>query len=144
MIRKKGGTSTFGERCTTESQEGFWAIFKYEYGPTFYFTCGILGHSDRFCPQLFVVPADKIVKPYGAGMRAQPRRRNHLIGSKWLITGAEEDDSFTGGATGPDSFSSINVQGQSSSLGGVMTTNQGISIEEGQMRWVLMGLMEWA
>uniref|UniRef100_A0A803PB73 Reverse transcriptase domain-containing protein n=1 Tax=Cannabis sativa TaxID=3483 RepID=A0A803PB73_CANSA len=112
----------------TAAEEGFWAIFKYEYGPTFYFTCGILGHSDRFCPQLFVVPADKIVKPYGAGMRAQPRRRNHLIGSKWLITGAEEDDSFTGGATGPDSFSSINVQGQSSSLGGVMTTNQGISI----------------
>ncbi|KAF4350766.1 hypothetical protein F8388_026476, partial [Cannabis sativa] len=60
-------------------------------------------------------------------MRAQPRRRNHLIGSKWLRTGEDEDDSFNGGATGPGLVHPINAHGQISSSGGVMSTNQGIS-----------------
>uniref|UniRef100_A0A803PW48 Reverse transcriptase domain-containing protein n=1 Tax=Cannabis sativa TaxID=3483 RepID=A0A803PW48_CANSA len=50
----------------------------------FFFTCGILGHSDGYCPTLFTTPPDKIVKPYGMFMRAQPCHRNHKIGAKWL------------------------------------------------------------
>ncbi|XP_060970043.1 uncharacterized protein LOC115713657 [Cannabis sativa] len=100
-------------------------MFKYEYVPTLFFVEYWVIRIG--CPHCSLYFLDKIVKPYGAGMRAQPRRRNHLIGSKWLRTGEDEDDSFNGGATGPGSVHSINAQGQISSSGGVMSTNQGIS-----------------
>lgn len=31
----------------------FWVNFKYENVPSFCFICGIIGHSERFCGQLF-------------------------------------------------------------------------------------------
>lgn len=61
-----------------------WANFKYEGVPTFCFICGIIGHSDKFCDRLFDTPVEEIEKPYGAWMRADPRRRSLLTGSKWL------------------------------------------------------------
>ncbi|XP_062094288.1 uncharacterized protein LOC133800347 [Humulus lupulus] len=67
-----------------EGGELFWVNFKYEHIPTFCFICGLLGHSERFCPKLFDIPAEQEVKPYGAWMRALPRRRNHQIDTKWL------------------------------------------------------------
>lgn len=72
--------------------------FKYENIPTFCFICGLIGHSDKFCEKLFDTPAEKIVKPYGPFMKAEQRRRNHTIGSKWLRMGggtrtaAEEEE----------------------------------------------------
>lgn len=33
--------------------DGFWANFKYERIPTFCFVCGLLGHSEKFCPKVF-------------------------------------------------------------------------------------------
>lgn len=61
-----------------------WANFKYEGLPTFYFICEIIGHSDKFCDRLFDTSIEEIEKSYGAWMRADPRRRNLLTGSKWL------------------------------------------------------------
>lgn len=61
-----------------------WVNFKYEGVPTFCFICGMIGHSDKFCEKLF---EDKIEKPFGAWMRADPRRRLHTMGSKWLKPG---------------------------------------------------------
>ncbi|KAK1395060.1 hypothetical protein POM88_014116 [Heracleum sosnowskyi] len=48
---------------------------------------GGLRHSDKFCEKLFDTPEDKIEKPFGAWMRADPRRRMHTMGSKWLRPG---------------------------------------------------------
>ncbi|XP_060974462.1 uncharacterized protein At4g02000-like [Cannabis sativa] len=40
--------------CNTNGIE-FWTNFKYEHLPTFCFICGIMGHSESFCPQRFEV-----------------------------------------------------------------------------------------
>ncbi|KAK1366716.1 hypothetical protein POM88_042277 [Heracleum sosnowskyi] len=47
----------------------------------------MVGHSDKLCAKPFDTPVDKIEKPYGSWMRADPRRCSHTIGSKWLRIG---------------------------------------------------------
>lgn len=60
-LRKSGG-------------EWIWINFKYENVPMFCFICGIIRQSEKFCSKLFDTPENEIVKPYGAWMRAAPRR----------------------------------------------------------------------
>ncbi|KAK1366218.1 hypothetical protein POM88_041779 [Heracleum sosnowskyi] len=43
--------------------------------------------NDKFCEKLFDTPMEMIEKPYGSWMRAEPRRRSHTMGSKWLRSG---------------------------------------------------------
>uniref|UniRef100_A0A803P9U5 Zinc knuckle CX2CX4HX4C domain-containing protein n=1 Tax=Cannabis sativa TaxID=3483 RepID=A0A803P9U5_CANSA len=62
----------------------FWSNFKYEHIPTICFVCGIVGHSERFCPKRFEVRDGKLLKPYGEWLRVEPQHRNQLIGTKWL------------------------------------------------------------
>lgn len=50
--------------------EWFWISFKYENVPIFCFICGVMGHSNKFCSSLFVIPKSEIVKPYGDFMHA--------------------------------------------------------------------------
>lgn len=69
--------------------EWSWITFKYENIPTFCFICGIIGHSDKFCSKLFDTPENAIIRPYGAWMRAQLRKQNNLVGSRWLRNGEE-------------------------------------------------------
>lgn len=81
-----------------------WVNFKYEGIPTFYFICGFIGHSDKFCEKLFETPENLITRPFGQWMRAEPRRRNYAIGSKWLrpvggfpvASSGEREDPITG------------------------------------------------
>ncbi|KAM6568954.1 hypothetical protein CsatB_016939 [Cannabis sativa] len=73
-----------------ENGEWIWANFKYEHLPTFCFVCGIIGHSERFCPKRFDQPIDQLKKPYGIGMRAQMKKKNYLIGAQWLRTGHDD------------------------------------------------------
>ncbi|XP_060961840.1 uncharacterized protein LOC133032039 [Cannabis sativa] len=65
----------------------FYANFKYEKVPTFCFICGVLGHSEKFCPRLYDTPEDRIVKPYGLFMKAASKRQNFLTASSWLRSG---------------------------------------------------------
>uniref|UniRef100_A0A803PAD7 Zinc knuckle CX2CX4HX4C domain-containing protein n=1 Tax=Cannabis sativa TaxID=3483 RepID=A0A803PAD7_CANSA len=67
--------------------------FKYDV-PTICFICGIMGHSNRFCPRRFDVLDGKIIKPYGEWMRVKPICKNHTIRAKWLkqFMVAMEDD----------------------------------------------------
>uniref|UniRef100_A0A803PRX9 DUF4283 domain-containing protein n=1 Tax=Cannabis sativa TaxID=3483 RepID=A0A803PRX9_CANSA len=47
---------------------------------------------------LFTTPLEEIEKPYGEWMYAQPRRRNNMVGSKWLCIEADgADHQFLGG-----------------------------------------------
>ncbi|XP_062089022.1 uncharacterized protein LOC133795584 [Humulus lupulus] len=69
-------------------QTGF---MKYENVPSFCFICGLLGHSERFCPRRFDTPEDELVQPYGEWMRAPLRRQTKLIGAQWLRTSISEE-----------------------------------------------------
>lgn len=68
-------------------KEWCWVNFKYEGVPTFCFICGLMGHGEKFCEKLFEMPVENIEKPYGIWMRAEPKRKNHTIGAKWLRQG---------------------------------------------------------
>ncbi|KAM6592517.1 hypothetical protein CsatA_000220 [Cannabis sativa] len=80
-----------------DNGDWIWANFKYEHIPTFCFVCGIIGHSERFCPRRFDEDYDPLVKPYGNGMRAQTKKKNYLIGAQWLRTGSEQNTAVDGG-----------------------------------------------
>lgn len=88
-IKKKGG-------------EWFWVTFKYEHVPTFCFICGVIGHSERFCPNLFKQEGELIERPYGAWMRAITKRATQNLGSKWLrsepMVIRQSDNTNNGGA----------------------------------------------
>ncbi|KAF4350102.1 hypothetical protein F8388_005964 [Cannabis sativa] len=72
--------------------------FKYEFVPTFCFICGLIGHSDRFCPRRFEPHFDPNVKPYGEWMKAITKKKNYLIGAQWLRSNHEEEGGVaTGG-----------------------------------------------
>ncbi|KAL8104293.1 hypothetical protein AgCh_028496 [Apium graveolens] len=74
--------------------EWCWVNFRYEGVPTFCFICGMIGHGEKFCEKIFDTPLEEIEKPYGVWMRAEPRRRNHTMGAKWLRQGGKNPVSF--------------------------------------------------
>lgn len=54
----------------------------------------MVGHGEKFCEKVFETPLDKIEKPYGVWMKAEPRRKNHTIGAKWLRQGGRTPTTF--------------------------------------------------
>lgn len=70
----------------------FWITFKYKNIPTFYFICGILGHSEKFRSRLFEVLESYIIKPYSPWMRAPFKKQIKPIGAKWLRNSFNEGD----------------------------------------------------
>lgn len=74
--------------------EWCWVNFRYEGIPTFCFICGMIGHGEKFCEKIFYTPLEEVEKPCGAWMRAEPRRRNHTMGAKWLRQGGKNLVSF--------------------------------------------------
>lgn len=75
--------------------EWYWINFKYENVPSFCFICGIIGHTERFCSQLFEKMENEISKPYGAWMRAPLKKQVKPIGAKWLRNGEVGNNSGT-------------------------------------------------
>lgn len=57
---------------------GEWNIllFKYERLGVFYFLCGFLGHSDKFCDQRFTRGVDDGTRLWGVELQADSRRQN--------------------------------------------------------------------
>ncbi|CAH9090917.1 unnamed protein product [Cuscuta epithymum] len=87
--------------------EGHWVDFKYEKLPSFCFSCGIIGHSDRYCPLAYEKKSTDTTRPYGVGLRARGGGKARLEGgNKWIISdeprkdtrviGVEEGSSGTG------------------------------------------------
>ncbi|KAM6586590.1 hypothetical protein CsatA_009195 [Cannabis sativa] len=89
------------------SGEWIWTTFKYEHVPMFCFICGLIGHSERFCPKRFEEHFDDSIRLYGEWMKAPTRKKNYLIGAQWLRTGREEE---TGVADGGDRNRSMVVE----------------------------------
>lgn len=78
-----------------------WVNFKYEGVPIFCFICELIGHNEKFCGRLFDTPLDQIERPYGAWMRAEPRRNSDCtIGAKWLRQSGSSFSTETMGAGG--------------------------------------------
>uniref|UniRef100_A0A803NPV8 Reverse transcriptase domain-containing protein n=1 Tax=Cannabis sativa TaxID=3483 RepID=A0A803NPV8_CANSA len=75
-----------------------WTTFKYEHIPTFCFICGFIGHSERFCQKRFDPHFDPNIKPYGEWMKATMRKKNYLVGARWLRSGKEEEDDHRTGS----------------------------------------------
>ena len=76
--------------------------FKYEVIPTFCFICGMIGHGEKYCDRIFEMPLENIVKPYGAWLRADPRRSTHTMGAKWLRSGGGNQARNSGEKGGDD------------------------------------------
>lgn len=72
-----------------------WVNFQYEAIPTFCFICGLIGHGERFCEKIFDAQMESIEKPYGVWLRAEPRKRSHTMGSKWLRSGGSSQTKFS-------------------------------------------------
>lgn len=69
----------------------------------------MVGQGEKFCPRLFDTPVDRIKKPYRPWMRADPRRRSHTIGSKWLRMGGATQTSSPGTVNGEKSVTENNA-----------------------------------
>lgn len=91
-------------------KEWCWVNFQYEAIPTFCFICGLIGHAERYCDEIFDKPVEMIDKPYGSWLRADPRRKTHTIGSKWLRQGGSSQASYSGdkGAVNTDRENAVN------------------------------------
>ena len=61
-----------------------WVDFKYEHLNIFCFICGLLGHTEKQCPQLYECTSGEIVKAYGHWMKAPNRRNAMNSGDRWL------------------------------------------------------------
>ncbi|CAH9119195.1 unnamed protein product [Cuscuta epithymum] len=78
------------KKGTTLTQDGVkhWVDFKYEKLPSFCFICGIIGHSDKFCPMKYE-EGFVAEKTYGVALRAGGRAKTSSTGdNKWLSDGA--------------------------------------------------------
>lgn len=89
--------------------EWCWVYFKYEAVLTFCFICGLIGHSDKFCDKLFDVQGSDIEKPYGAWMRADPKRCSYTMRNKWLRAGGAAPVNTTTEEDGDKSMAMISA-----------------------------------
>ena len=105
-----------------------WVNFKYEAIPTFCFICGMVGHGDKFCERLFDNPGGNVQKAYGSWLRAEPRRKTHTVGSRWLRNPNSVQATNSGEKIGATAGKMNSV------IGGIMqqtSVNNGIGLDGG-------------
>ena len=89
-----------GKRLKTPNRDGFFVSFKYERLSRFCFICGCLGHSDRFCPQLFTILEEEITRGWGVWLKASVRQLSGLGLNPWLCTNqGQQLEMVSGGYT---------------------------------------------
>ena len=69
-----------------KKQGGSWVEleFKYERLWQFCFICGLLGHSEHFCPKHFEDNPGPLISQYSPELRPKNRRNMNVIGERWL------------------------------------------------------------
>ncbi|CAH9076938.1 unnamed protein product [Cuscuta epithymum] len=75
------------KKGTTLKKDGveYWVDFQYERLPNFCFICGVMGHSDKFCPLLYEEGL-VLEKSFDASLRAGGGVKTNPTGlNKWLI-----------------------------------------------------------
>ncbi|KAK1387792.1 hypothetical protein POM88_015970 [Heracleum sosnowskyi] len=109
-------------------KEWCWVNFKYEAIPTFCFIYGIIGHGERFCDRIFDTLIESIEKPYGAWLRADPRRKTHTMGAKWLRNGGRFQVKNSG--EGGDGFADKDSPEKDAQVQ-QLSTKSGIGLKDG-------------
>uniref|UniRef100_A0A803PIN7 Reverse transcriptase domain-containing protein n=1 Tax=Cannabis sativa TaxID=3483 RepID=A0A803PIN7_CANSA len=113
-------------KVSTDNASWYWANFKYEKLPTFCFICGIIGHSERFCPRLLLKPLHLQEKPYTLELRACLQRRHSTFGAQWLRSGAVVRDDTRQGSIVNNSEQGVNlIPMNPEQLGGSASQNHG-------------------
>lgn len=80
-----------GRRIKKTDGTSFMVSFKYERLHIFCFVCGRVGHSERFCEDLFSSDPSNIKREWGVWLKADDRRGGPLTGDRWLRTGVESN-----------------------------------------------------
>lgn len=73
-----------GKRIKKPDGSSFVVSFKYERLHIFCFLCGRIGHSERFCENLFTQDASNTHREWGVWLKADDRRGLSLPGDKWI------------------------------------------------------------
>ncbi|XP_031108627.1 uncharacterized protein LOC116013111 [Ipomoea triloba] len=63
----------------------FYIEFKYERLATFCFICGLIGHNERSCDELFEGRSEILARNYGPELRATGRRSQPSAGQPWML-----------------------------------------------------------
>jgi len=58
--------------------------FKYEKLGVFCHRCGVLGHTDKFCPELFELDSDDGVRNWGPFLKPVSQRIGTAATNRWL------------------------------------------------------------
>lgn len=64
--------------------EWLWIRFKYERLPSFCFYCGKIGHTEKFCVELFDNPQAQEIRKYDSSLRASFRNQEYAKGNQWI------------------------------------------------------------
>lgn len=84
-----------------------WIKFKYERLPSFYFYCGLIGHSEKFCETLYDEKGEVGVRKYDASLRASMKNHFSSKENQWIrnadggkLIARKKDESGDDGVTG--------------------------------------------
>lgn len=127
-----------GKRIKKPDGTSFVTCFKYERLHIFCFLCGRVGHSERFCDDLFSTDTTNMVREWGVWLKAEDRRGPTLSGDKWIRTENDlQGDSGSkpagdDGRRGPNIFNFGAAQSQERNLPRINPHNHGIdNLESG-------------
>ncbi|XP_065855075.1 uncharacterized protein [Euphorbia lathyris] len=83
-----------GQKLKRSGGDWLWVNIRYERLPQFCFYCGVIGHSDKFCPQLFNETERSVERKYGSWLRAVIRKTGIQRGKEWLRNPSDQEDTL--------------------------------------------------